>query len=76
MMRNDMAVIMAGGAGMYLKSGMPPVMAEIMGKPMVARAAAAAVNARARAMTIARRIKSFLQARRRTLPACWTCWTG
>lgn len=44
MMRNDMAVIMAGGAGMYLKSGMPPVMAEIMGKPMVARAAAAAVN--------------------------------
>ena len=37
MMRNNLAIIMAGGAGMYTKSGMPPVMAQVMGKPMIAR---------------------------------------
>ncbi len=45
MAKNNIAIIMAGGTGMYLKSGMPPVMANIMGKPLVSRVAAAVINA-------------------------------
>ena len=44
MNKNDIAVIMAGGTNMYLKSGLPPVMAKIMGKPMILHVTGAAVN--------------------------------
>lgn len=44
MNKNDIAVIMAGGTGMHLKSGMPPVMAQVMGRPMISRVVSAVVS--------------------------------
>ena len=44
MTNHDIAIIMAGGVGMNLKSGMPSVMADVMGKPMIARVTTAVVN--------------------------------
>ena len=44
MTKNGLAVIMAAGTGMYLKSSMPSVMAEVMGKPLVGCVATSVVN--------------------------------
>ena len=45
MAKNDLAIIMAGGTNMNLKSGMPPVMATIMNKPLVGHVASSVVGA-------------------------------
>ena len=44
MAKNDLAIIMAGGTNKQLKTGMPPVMATIMNKPLIGHVAASAVN--------------------------------
>ena len=44
MNRNGLAIIMAGATGTLLKSGMPSVMAEVMGKPLVGCVASSVVS--------------------------------
>ena len=44
MSRNGLAIIMAGATGTLLKSGMPSVMAEVMGKPLVGCVASSVIS--------------------------------
>ena len=44
MNKNTLAIIMAGGTGTLLKSGMPPVMAEVMNKPLIGCVAKAVIG--------------------------------
>ena len=45
MSKNDLAVIMAGGIGIMHKSQYPPVLAKVLGRPMISRVTAAVIGA-------------------------------